>query len=146
VSAPEIGSASCIYPGQSSVCGAAPGEVEVPIVRGAQSFESIDPEIYEEYPVILYGAIWDTAATPKAPVAGATITLPENTGEIVYVENVPGAARVDPIAGAATDAGGMFVAYLKEPTLATVTGGGTTKQVMLGGSFALGSAVIIPLR
>lgn len=144
ISAFEIGSASCIYPNASTVC-APRGTAEVPIVRGAASFESIQPEIYADFPIIVYGAVWDTVSVPKKPIAGATITIPPDKGTIVYVDSIPGAQRVQPHGGAATNAGGLFIAYLKEPTLATITGGGTTKQRILGGSFAWGSAIIVPL-
>jgi len=138
----DLFSASCLYPGNPQLC-AAPGELEVPMIRDDAAFESIDQELHNQYPVIVLGAVWDTVT--KQPVAGATITIDPARGRIVYADR--GAAnRFDPQSISATNESGLFIAYMREPSVVHVSQGGSTKVMRLGGDTYLGSAVIVPLR
>lgn len=138
----DMFSASCIYPSNRQLC-AGPGEVELPLLTDLNSYDSIDNEIIGDYSVLVYGLVYDTVA--KRPVAGAKVQLGEDRGVVVYAKPTSG-TRMEPIAGDVTDASGMFLVYLREPSVATVTQGASTKGMRIGGVTGWGSAVIIPLR
>ncbi len=136
-------SASCIYPSNPRICAQA-GEVELPILRDTDSYVSIDNAYFADYPVIVLGIVYDSVT--RRPVAGATVELGENRGAVVYAKPTNG-PRMEPIDGATTtDASGVFVAYLYEPSVATVAQGASMKSMRIGGVTGWGSAVIVPLR
>lgn len=142
VSAFDMFSASCVYPGNATVCGQ-PGEVEVPLIDDLASYESIDGAIYKDFPVLVFGVVYDTVT--KRPVEGAKVEMDPARARVVYAN--PGAGnRLDPITADATNASGLFLAYMREPSVATVTQGASTKKMRLGGVTSWGSAVIVPLR
>lgn len=138
----DIFSASCVYPANRTVCGAT-GEVEVPLISDQVIFDSIDFEIFEEFPVAVFGVVYDTVA--KRPVEGASVAIDPERGRVVYVNPTTGTA-FEPVAGDATTSSGLFIAYMREPSVGTVTQGGSTKAMRLGGVTGWGSAVIVPLR
>ncbi len=138
----DMFSASCIYPSHRQLCAGA-GEVEVPLLTDLDSYDSIDNSIIGDYSVLVYGIVYDT--TTRRPVSGATVTLGEGRGQVVYARPTAG-TRMEPIQGGATDASGVFLAYMREPSVATVTQGGSTKAMRIGGVTGWGSAVIVPLR
>ncbi|MBA2544004.1 MAG: hypothetical protein H0V17_30455 [Deltaproteobacteria bacterium] len=138
----DIFSASCIYPGNKSVCGAA-GETEVPLLPDSVIFETVDREIFDELPVLVMGVVYDTVT--KRPVEGATVTLDPERGRVVYASR-GSANRLDPLDVTATTKAGLFLAYMREPSVATITQGASTKAMRLGGVTGWGSAVIVPLR
>ena len=125
-----------------AICASA-GEVEVPLLTDLNSYDSIDNDIYADFPVIVYGVVYDSVT--RRPVAGAKVELGEDRGAIVYARPTAG-TKMEPIAGDVTDASGMFLAYLREPSVATVTQGASTKSMRIGGVTGWGSAVIVPLR
>lgn len=135
---PPFNSTSCIYPGNARVCAGA-GEIDLPMISGDDAFDSIDNDYFAEYPVIVHGIVYDTVA--RRPVAGATVTFAENRGAVAYTN-----ARFEDSGGSATDASGVFIAYLREPSVASITEGPTTKSMRIGGASFGGSAVIVPLR
>jgi hypothetical protein len=138
----EMFSASCIYPRNKTVCAGA-GEIEVPLVPDTVIFETVDRDLFEEFPVMVMGVVYDTAA--KRPVEGATVTVDPERGRVVYASRGAG-NRLDSLDATATTKGGLFLAYMREPSVATVTQGASTKAMRLGGVTGWGSAVIVPLR
>ena len=134
--------ASCIYPSNASPCGTA-GEVIVPIVRDTAAFESVDQALFTDYPVLVLGIVYDT--TTKKPVMGATVAIDADRGRVVYAARGAG-NRFEAKQVAATTASGLFVAYMREPSVITVTQGTSKKAMRIGGQTDLGAAVIVPLR
>jgi hypothetical protein len=135
--------ASCIYPGNATVCGG-PGEIEVPLLTDLDIVETIDRDIFAEYPVLVFGAVWDTVT--KRPIEGATITLGDpSRGQILYADRGAG-KRLDPKQVSKTTASGLFLAYMREPSVVTISQGASMKTMRLGGVTGWGSAVIVPLR
>jgi hypothetical protein len=106
-------------------------------------FETVDRDLFEEFPVMVMGVVYDTAA--KRPVEGATVTVDPERGRVVYASRGAG-NRLDSLDATATTKGGLFLAYMREPSVATVTQGASTKAMRLGGVTGWGSAVIVPLR
>lgn len=137
----NYGVASCLYPASKPLCGLA-GEVDMPVIFPEDTLDSIDQAIWNDFPVITFGMVVDT--TTKKPIEGATLEIDPSRGKIVYVQLGPDA--FDPITGDATNASGLFVAYMKEPSVVTVTQGASTKKMRMGGVTGWGSAVIVPLR
>lgn len=138
--------ASCIYPSNPSVC-AATGEVEFLYISDLDSKASTDGVIYEEFPSLVHGLVYERDPTTgtKKPVAGATVSLNEGRGVVVYA--TPQGQRFVPITGATTtDASGAFLAYMREPSVVTVTQGASTKAMRIGAPSYGGSAVAVPLR
>lgn len=133
---------SCIYPTNPRICASA-GEVELPYISSADASASVDGALYEEFPSLVHGIVYDSVL--KKPVAGATVSLGEGRGVVVYARPT-GTAQFAPITGDVTDASGMFLAYMREPSVATVTQGASTKAMRIGGVSFGGSAVIVPLR
>jgi hypothetical protein len=139
----DLFSASCVYPGNKTVCAAA-GQVEVPLIGDERAiFDSIDLEIFEEFPTAVFGVVYDT--TLKRPVEGASVAIDPERGQVVYMERGTGNTLV-PVVGSATTRSGLFIAYMREPSVGTVTQGASTKAMRLGGVTGWGSAVIVPLR
>jgi hypothetical protein len=139
----DLSSASCIYPSATSLCGT--GEVMVPIISGPASWESIDDTIYNDYPVIVIGQVWDTVT--RTPIEGATVTFSDPArGEIVYADRGSNSSFVPSSGATATTAKGLFLAYMREPSVVTIQQGTTKKVMRLGGVSDWGSAVIVPLR
>ncbi len=138
----DMFSASCIYPSNKQICAGA-GEVEVPLLTDLNSYDSIDNDIIGDYPVMVYGVVYDSAT--RRPVAGAKVQLGEDRGVVVYTKPTT-TTRMEPLDGDVTDASGGFIAYLREPSVATVTQGASTKSMRIGGVTGWGSAVIVPLR
>ena len=138
----DMFSASCIYPNNKTVCASA-GEIEVPLLPDTVIFETIDREIFDEFPVLVMGVVYDTAT--KRPVEGATVTIDPERGRVVYASR-GSSNRLDALDSAATTKAGLFLAYMREPSVATVTQGASTKAMRLGGVTGWGSAVIVPLR
>lgn len=138
----EMYSASCIYPANKAVCAGA-GEVEVPLLPDTAIGDSIDLDLFEEFPVMVFGAVYDTLA--KRPVEGATVEVDPERGRVVFVDRGV-ANKLVPNGLTATSASGLFLAYMREPSVATVTQGASTRAMRLGGVTAWGSSVIVPLR
>jgi hypothetical protein len=139
----DLFSASCIYPGNATVC-AQPGEVEVPMLEDFTILDTIDRDVFVEFPTLVFGVVYDTVT--KRPVEGATVALADPArGKIFYADRGAG-NRLDPKQVIATTASGLFLAYMKEPSVVNVTQGGSSKAMRLGGVTGWGSAVIVPLR
>ena len=136
------GAVSCVYPGERTLCGTA-GETEMAWIAAEPSYESIDDNIWLEFPVLTFGIVVDTVT--KKAVDGATVEIDPARGRVLYARKGIG-TRLDPTGGAATDASGLFLVYMKEPSVVTVTQGASTKKMRVGGMTDLGSAVIVPLR
>jgi hypothetical protein len=140
-----FGLASCIYPSNKSLCAA--GEADMPMMYPEETTTSIDPEIWNEFPVITFGLVVDT--TTKKPIEGAKIEMDPERGRIVYAQlgtDPMGFPKFEPSGADATNASGLFLVYMKEPSVVTVTQGASTKKMRVGGVTGWGSAVIVPLR
>jgi hypothetical protein len=133
--------ASCIYPSNKQLC-AKPGEIDVPVLYAESAAPSIDLSIWSELPVITFGIVVD--ATTKLPIAGAKVEIDSARGQVVYASL--GGGKFNPIQSQVTDAGGLFLVYMKEPSVITVTEGASMKKMRVGGVTGWGSAVIVPLR
>jgi hypothetical protein len=139
----ELYGASCIYPDRPNACAPA-GVTEVALVSDLDAFESYDLTLLASYQNVVFGLVWDSVA--GAPIANATVTLPEGKGEVVFVDPA-GLPRVAPSgSGLATTASGMFMAYVNEPVRAAISDGRSSTTIQLGGAFTFGSAAIISLR
>ena len=121
---------SCINPGASTLC-AAPGELELAVIDNFYAFTSIDTALLQQYGPPVFGAVYQKGPPTVAfssPIAGATVQLDDPTqGKVVYVQ--PGPNKLVPLSGGSTDAGGMFIVYLKgDATGISVKVGGTSKR------------------
>jgi len=134
--------ATCLYPGNAQICGEA-GEVEMPYIDSNDSFASVDGALYDEFPSLVHGIVYDSVL--KKPVVGAAVELGEGRGIVVYARPGTG-AQFAPIDGDVTDASGMFLAYMRKPSVITVTQGTSTKVMRIGSVTGGGAAVIVPLR
>jgi hypothetical protein len=92
----------------------------------------------------VFGIVYDSVA--NKPVEGATVELADpSRGKIFYADRGAG-NRLDPKQVSATTTGGLFLAYMREPSVVNVKQGASTKSMRLGGVTGWGSAVIVPLR
>ena len=135
-------SASCVYPASPTICGD-PGDLTVPMIRVEAALDSIDGDIASEYPSVVFGIVWDS--TTKTPVEGATVEIDSSRGTIVYANRGTG-NRLEAVQSATTTASGLFMAYMREPSVIHASQGGSTKVLRLAADSDLGSAVIVPLR
>jgi hypothetical protein len=135
-------SASCVYPASPTICGN-PGDITVPMIRVEAALDSIDGDLFDQYPSVVFGIVWDS--TTKQPVEGATIDIDPSRGTIVYANRGAG-NRFEPVQAQATTASGLFLAYMREPSVIHASQGGSTKALRLAADSYLGSAVIVPLR
>lgn len=121
------GATTCAYY-STGVCGLS-NELEVPIVTDAIVNSSKDTALLQQFPGMVFGAVFTAA---RAPLAGATVAIDPAVGKVVYVDLDATGTKLVAHDGAATTASGMFIAYTSGVTSLTVTGGGMTKTVKVG--------------
>jgi len=136
--------ASCVPAiGGPTICAAA-GEIEVPILHAATVVASADPTIVEQHHGAVIVAIWD--ATTKKPVTGATLTIDEGDGVIVYGDWNLTQARFEPSRDLATAARGLAMVYSEEPVKLTVSAPGHQPSTrVIGAPWGVGAAAIVAL-
>jgi hypothetical protein len=122
-------------------------ELEVALVDNVFSDNSVDTAIEEQFRGVIVGAVVDAT---KTPIAGATVSVDEALGKVVYVNLDLAGARFVPVANAqATTASGMFMLYTSDLVEVNVTAMGRTKPLTLGaqrraqGGFTLPAGVIV---
>ena len=73
--------------------------------------QSLDAAIEEEFKGGVVGAVLDAT---KAPIVGATVSIPEGKGKVVYVDLDTTNQRLVATTGTVTSASGMFIVYTNE--------------------------------
>jgi hypothetical protein len=107
------GMVSCIYPTTSpTLCGTG-GELDLGILDFETSAASVNADLVDALPGIVFGSVWDTAT--KRPIAGATIEILDDApGEVHYTDLVGIQFQRDATAVATGDRG-LFMLYLADP-------------------------------
>jgi hypothetical protein len=108
--------ASCVRRG-TGVCSSA-GQIELPIINGNFAVQSADDALIEKYGGWVIGAVWGTDANgAKIKLTGAKVTpLDATKAKVVYADLPAGAAKLTSLpAATATNASGLFIAYVGEP-------------------------------
>jgi hypothetical protein len=144
------GSISCIDPGAPGVC-AVGTQLELTTIDVNFANASMEPNAAERHAQILFGAVWDATALVKHPIDGARIQIVDDdadAGEIHYATLPVGApSMIDLPTATATDATGMFVAYMDRPlTLVVSAPGYSSKQVTITAADYYFGATTIVLR
>ena len=144
------GSISCIDPGAPAVC-ATGNQVELTTIDVDFANASMEPIAAARYPQIVFGAVWDATATIKHAIAGAQIRIAddeEDPDEIHYATLPAGApSMIDLPTATATDASGVFVAYMDRPLTVIVSAPGyASRQVTLAAADYFFGATTIVLR
>jgi hypothetical protein len=147
---PITGSISCIHPGSPGACTTG-SEVELTTVDTDFAIQSMDQIASERYAQIVYGSVRDATSNPKHPIVGARVEIVEDDaelGEIQYATmSAPGAPLTRLVGAAATDAGGLFIAYMDHPIRVRITAPGyLTREVSLAAADYIFGASTIVLR
>jgi hypothetical protein len=136
----QIG-ATCINAGAPTVCGMV-DEVEVPTAPGLFLESSTDGELAVKYGFPTFVAVWDVLPA-KAPIAGATVTLPDpQHGQVVYLDLTD--TRFTSRAGS-TGPAGVLAVYVDRVTEIIVSAPGhSSRKMLVGGSPQLfGTAIAV---
>ena len=132
---------ACLVGGQS-VCAAA-GELESAAVDYSL-WNQVDRTLQGRFPSIVWGSVWSNAS-PRTPIAGATVSVDPEHGKVVYLDPPDSAgivrARSDQ---SGTGASGLFVLYSDAVVTAKITGGGKTRTLPLGApDYTQGGAMVV---
>ncbi|HEY5938799.1 MAG TPA: hypothetical protein VIU61_29305 [Kofleriaceae bacterium] len=117
---------SCMIQNQAKLCGA--GQWEVGTMDWMIAESLIDPAKAANWSTAIIGSVWVSAPT-KGAVSGARVTVDPDLGEVQYVE--PGATVTRNLTGTGTS--GLFVLYTDSIVDVTISGGGGSRTVRLGG-------------
>jgi hypothetical protein len=135
---------SCAISG-GKVCAAA-DELEAPLIDGAIANDglTLDEGLLARYPGMVYVSVWSDA-TPRRPVAGATIDIAEGDGRVVYIDPPPpGGTLIQKRAERATGPSGLAVVFTNTLAPIKVSAGGATRTVTVSApDFAPGGALIV---
>lgn len=140
---PEEFTSSCHVPGPAC---ADVGTLEPVMLPIATVNNSLDGTKMTLWHAALFGLVWQKTpgTTTGAPVAGATITVPPELGEIVYAEPTPAGDRFTPTNGAATGPSGTFILYTNSMVQLKVAGAGTSREVTVTATpFEPATAIIV---
>lgn len=113
---------SCVDVAKPTLCGGAPGTVEVGVVPNLY-YGYYDHQLGQQYGAPTFSVAYDIST--KTAITGATVTIDQGDGQVVYVE--PGAGTLTPHA-APTGASGMFLVYGKGAVAITVAAPGQVSQ------------------
>ncbi len=130
--------ASCVrrMPG---VC-SQPNQIELPIIGYAEAYGAANVETVDEYGGLVIGGVWgDNGAAGKVKLAGATVRPAKAAdaarAKVVYADYPAGAANPRELAGAtATNATGLFIAYVGRPIDFIVSAPGYRDETVRMGS------------
>jgi hypothetical protein len=112
------------------VC-AGPNEIETTLVDNLMADNAADPAIEERFRGIVFVAVVDNT---KTPIAGATVTVDEEIGQVVFGNVDTVARRFTAVGGEQTTASGTFILYTSTLAEVTITAPGRgTKTLTLGG-------------
>jgi hypothetical protein len=127
------GSIGCVYPGAPAVC-ATGTQLELTTIDVDFANASMEPDAAARYPQIVFASVWDATAAIKHPIQGAQITVSPadvDLGEIHYATLPTGApSMIDLPTATATDATGMFVAYMDRPVSVVVSAAGYSSRLV----------------
>ena len=103
------------------------------------------------YAGIVFASVHAATATPGPPIANARVTIVDEDaalGEIHYATIAAGAPAMTELVGAAaTDARGLFVAYMDRPITVSISAPGyLTREVRLAAADFIFGATTIVLR
>jgi hypothetical protein len=142
---PDLVSMACIPSGRNACAPA--GTVEIPLINGNVAFASLDATKALEYKgavfVLVYGA---------APIANATVAIDDadkEDAEVVFmdmpagVEN--GTGKLTPLAQQSTNAKGLFMVYTNGFVNITVSNGGVSRKLRVGGIADYPAATLVTL-
>jgi hypothetical protein len=119
-------------------------ELEAVLIDDAYA-NSLDAAIQDEFRGGVIGAVLDAT---KTPIAGATVEIPPDMGQVVYVTLDTATKRLIPSGGTMTTASGMFIVYSNDlvpvTVSATVNGARTSKSVTVGGQRTLNDGTRLP--
>ncbi|MBV8757495.1 MAG: hypothetical protein JO257_09480 [Deltaproteobacteria bacterium] len=113
---------TCVDVAKPTLCGGAPGTVEVGVVSDLY-YGYYDHELAKQYEAPTFGAAYDIST--KHAITGATVTIDQGEGQVVYVEPGPGALTPH---AAPTGASGMFLVYAKGAVAITVAAPGQVSE------------------
>jgi hypothetical protein len=126
------GSTGCVV-GGASVCAAA-GDIELAAVPSSVlgNIANFDAVTMAKFPGVVIGSVW-SSATPRATLAGATVTIDAAHGKVIYLDppNAQGllGIRTDQ---SGTGPSGLFVMYTDTLVSAKISAGGASRTVTLG--------------
>lgn len=109
-------SASCVRRG-TGVCSSV-GQIELPIIDYTFALQSADEALLNKYGGWVIGAVWGTDANgTKIKLTGAKVTpVDPERAKVVYADLPAGAAKLTSLpAATATNASGLFIAYVGAP-------------------------------
>lgn len=127
----QFGGGSCVNPQATKVCGS---ELEVAALPFSFANRSRDDALLAEYGEPVIGAVFAKPADPMAPrtpLANATVTVGGEAlnARVVYANPDATQSQLVPSGGAATNASGFFLVYMKGmPTQISVTAPGHKTQ------------------
>jgi len=113
---------TCVSTTTPTLCGGPPGTVEVGVVPDLY-YGYFDHQLAQQFGAPTFGAAYDIAT--KTAMTGATVTIDQGTGQVVYAE--PGAGGFT-THDAPTGASGMFLVYGKGAVAITVAAPGHVSE------------------
>lgn len=126
------GTGVCTVPGQN--------QIELPIIDGSVAFQAATAALIDQYGGWVIGGVWGVeTTTTRIRLPGATLR-PANAADadklkIVYADLPTGAASPKELAGAtATNATGLFIAYVGRPLDVIVSAPGYADETVRIGS------------
>lgn len=124
-------------------------QIEMPFINGEIADQSVDHTKVEEYGGWVVGAVWGVdAAGTKVALSTATVKPADaEMASVVYASYMAGAALIKLLPTAtATDATGMFVAYVGTPTDFVVSAPNYKPETVRLGSPLASSASLVVLH
>lgn len=137
-SADVLTTASCVRRADG-VC-SAPGQIELPLISYTGAYQGADLDAIDAYGGAVIGGVWGPdAGGNKVKLAGATVRPASaddaDLAKVVYADYPAGAASPVALPGAnATNATGLFIAYVGQPIDFIVSAPGYRDEIVRMGS------------
>ena len=122
-------SMSCVMP-TPPVCAVSPDTLEAPVMDFNFWTASLDPTLLSRYRGVVVGSVWQLIMNGRTPISGATVTVAQDAGTVVYVEL--GTGKLYATNGTSTGVNGLFLLYTNDVVPVTISAGAMSKNVKLG--------------
>lgn len=135
---------SCAIPG-GKVCAGA-DEYDAPFIDRKIANEALtfDDSLVAKWDSMVFVSVWNNA-TPKQPIAGATVEVAPGEGQVVYIDPpMPGTTKLLRRTEQKTGASGLALVFTNKLADVKVSAGGATRDIVVAApDFSTGAALVV---